>query len=433
MRFTRGRSSFRASRPPTTDGRSRFRFMAPPFLLGAIAAQHVNVVGELYLGELLGALLLLPIFLRRSRLSGVERRLLFLAVLWAGAQALSDIYNHTAVSDSLKGVFAPLVFMATILGLSVYFRANLARMPSFLLGMALGAIVSLAAFPTEYYSNNFWKFGVGGTILTTFSVHYSFFLNRERYVWLITGVVSFFLISLYYDSRFIAVLPVLSAVVYMLLRSDKAERFFEFFKGNWGMVRLLPLIIVAAFTLNLGATALFTTHFVLSRISPAAAQKYETQARGSFGLLLGGRSELLVSTQAFLDKPMLGHGSWAKDTAGYRQAYVERYYELGYTQSNQQAVTGGLIPTHSYLMGALVWSGLLGGLFWMVLLWTVARMFLGVAGRLPFYFYVGLVGLLWDVLFSPFGASARWSSAVFLAAFLAWSRATAVREHTDEN
>ena len=82
-----------------------------------------------------------------------------------------------------------------------------------------------------------------------------------------------------------------------------------------------------------------------------------------------------------------------------------------------------LIPSHSYLMGALVWSGIFGGLFWIVLLYVVFKRFLRTLGQLPLYFYIGMLGLVWDVLFSPFGASARWNTAVFLAAFLAYTHA----------
>ena len=70
-----------------------------------------------------------------------------------------------------------------------------------------------------------------------------------------------------------------------------------------------------------------------------------------------------------------------------------------------------------------MWSGVIGGLFWVVVLSMVFKRFILAAARLPLYFYVGAVGFAWDVLFSPFGASARWSTAVFLAAFLAYLRA----------
>jgi len=231
-------------------------------------------------------------------------------------------------------------------------------------------------------------------------------------------LASFLLVSFYYDSRSIAVLSFLAGLTYTFSLTGRGVRFFASFGGKWGLARLLLLIVAAALLLNAGATALFSSDLFLSRISSAAAQKYKAQASGTFGLLLGGRSDLLVSVQAFLDEPLLGHGSWPKDTQGYSAAQVQKLYELGYPQASQMVETTPWIPTHSYLMGALVWSGIIGGLFWIALLYVVLGRFMKTKGRLPLYFYIGTVGLVWDVLFSPFGASARWNTAVFLAAFL---------------
>jgi hypothetical protein len=401
----------------------RFGFAIPPFLLGVVAAQRVDVAGLLYLGEVLGILFfLMPV--ARQHLSLTERRLVLFAILWSAAQALSDVYNQTAVSDSLKGVFAPLVFIATILGLAAYLRDNPLRMPSFLLGVALGAIASLA-LPSQYSSMSaLWKFGVGAAVLSVFAVHYSFFLRRKSLVWLFVALVAFLLVSLYFDSRLLAVLPLLAGLAYAFSRAERGVRVFRFFGGRWGVARLLVLIVSAVFLLNVCTTALFSSELFLSRLSPTVAQKYRAQAAGELGVLFGGRSDGLVSIQAFVDQPILGHGSWAKDTRGYRLAYAQKRFELGYApESGQDVMASPLIPFHSFLMGALVWSGVFGGIFWIVLVYVVLKRFLGTLGRLPVYFYIGTIGLLWDVLFSPFGASARWSTAVFLAAFMAYTHA----------
>ena len=50
---------------------------------------------------------------------------------------------------------------------------------------------------------------------------------------------------------------------------------------------------------------------------------------GEYGLLLGGRSEFLVSSLAVLESPVIGHGSWAKDCR-YASLYVELKREAGY-------------------------------------------------------------------------------------------------------
>ena len=54
-----------------------------------------------------------------------------------------------------------------------------------------------------------------------------------------------------------------------------------------------------------------------------ARQIYEQQARGDLGLLIGGRSEILVSIRAIMDSPIIGHGSWAKD---YRYSETLIYF-----------------------------------------------------------------------------------------------------------
>ena len=422
--MTRPPETTRATPTPIAHARTRVRlgFRIAPFLLGAVAAQRIDVGGQLYLGELLG-ILLLPLLIQRGRLPRAERLVVVFGALWVAAQVVSDVVNQTAIGDSLKGVLAPLVFIGTILGLAAYFRTEKWRMPSFLMGVAVGAVVSLAFFPTVYFTANPWKFGVGAAALNVFAVHYSFLLRRKTLAWLFIALVSFLLVSLYYDSRSMAFLPLLAGLGYVLFRGKWGAGFLRHFGGKWGVAKLLPFILIAAFLLNAGATAIFSSERFLSMISPAAAEKYGQQAGGTFGVILGGRSELLVSAQAFLDKPVLGHGSWPKDTSGYLEEFIQKRYELGYSQVREEFLTSPWIPTHSYLMGALVWSGILGGLFWVVILYVLLRRFLDAVGRMPLYFYVGLVGLLWDVLFSPFGASARWASAVFIAAFLAYTRA----------
>ncbi len=63
-------------------------------------------------------------------------------------------------------------------------------------------------------------------------------------------------------------------------------------------------------------------------LGPDAQVRYYTQA-GSLGVLLGGRHESLVSTQAILHSPILGHGSWARDPK-YVELLSDRLTELGY-------------------------------------------------------------------------------------------------------
>jgi O-antigen ligase len=138
-----------------------------------------------------------------------------------------------------------------------------------------------------------------------------------------------------------------------------------------------------------------------------ARQKYEQQAGGELGLLIGGRSEILVSFRAIMDSPIIGHGSWAKDYRYVNELiYLKRV--LGYSpgQSNEL----GLIPTHSHLFGAWVEAGILGAVFWIWVLSLPIRgmvMIIGVKENFtPLFVFFGFL-LIWHVLFSPFGAELR--------------------------
>jgi hypothetical protein len=416
----------RRSRERGVPEREGWKVLPVAVLLGAVSAQSVRIVGALYLGEVL-ALLFIVAHLGRLRLSRPERLLVVFAVLWSSAQVCSDLLNLTAAADSVKGVLAPLLFVSTIVGLGAYFRERVARIASFMLGAAFGVLVSEMISPSAYFAGNPWKWGLGGVVLTVGLLYYSFLLRREHKMWAVLAILLFFMTSLYFGARSTAVLTLLAVVSYVGLASKRGKRFLRFFCGRWGPARLVPVVVVLAVGLNAGLTALSTSEILVSRVSASTAQSYARQAGGEFGILLGGRSEIFVSAQAFLDKPLFGHGSWAKDNVGYTWRMAQRAYSLGYTESAQQFDRFGLIPAHSFLMGALVWSGILGGVFWLALLQIVLRSFLDVRGRLPLYFYAGVTFLLWDVFFSPFGASPRWATGAFLAAFLAYTRCCGAR------
>ena len=138
-----------------------------------------------------------------------------------------------------------------------------------------------------------------------------------------------------------------------------------------------------------------------------AQAKYVDQS-GTFGVLLGGRSEVLASTQAIIDSPILGHGSWAKDFK-YVDLLAQRLSSLGYEVGAGPSDVG-LIPAHSYLMGSWVWAGFLGGLFWLAILgiavWLLANLYSFRVELAPLLVFSATL-LVWAIAFSPYGFSAR--------------------------
>ena len=76
----------------------------------------------------------------------------------------------------------------------------------------------------------------------------------------------------------------------------------------------------------------------------AGAQTKYVEQSGSLGVLVGGRSEVLVSTQAIMDSPILGHGSWAKDFT-YVDLLAARLSSAGYEIGAGRAKLASSRPT----------------------------------------------------------------------------------------
>jgi hypothetical protein len=403
-----------------------------PLLIGAIASQGISLIGQAYLGEIL-AIGYAALQFRLWKVSKFERVFLAMSLIWAGAQLLSDVWNNTPFESSLKGVFAPIVLCFTVLGLARYFRANPRRMPSFLLGGTLGQLAATLLFPDSYAQGNPWKWGVGACVLSLISIHYSFFRRSATERALVFFITVFSLVTLAFDARSLAGLPVFTLGIYWITRKQNG-RIARLFSGRRGLLKLVLVLVPTVVFVNILISWVLSTSAVLELLPGTTAEKYRAQASGAYGILLGGRTEILVSSRAFFDHPWLGHGSWARDRSGeYISELASLRATLGYSESSSVDAASlelGLIPVHSYIMGALVWAGIFGGLFWLYLLSAIGRIFLRSMRELPYYYFIGMVMLAWNVLFSPFGASARWSTALFLASFLAYVCGPAVRSNT---
>lgn len=78
----------------------------------------------------------------------------------------------------------------------------------------------------------------------------------------------------------------------------------------------------------------------------------------------------------------------------------------------------GLIPTHSHLLGGWVEAGLMGFVFWLIVLRICLKSVLlntkfGMTKLYPFVAYC-LLTFLWDLPFSPFGLERRLMNPYFI-------------------
>lgn len=392
------------------------------FIVGFIVAQKIVIFGEIYIGELL-ALFCTTLFFLQIKLNRNSAIILCLGLLWSFTQLISDFINNTPLIDSLKGVLAPFVFVLTLIFFFQLFKKNIKVIPYFLLGEILGELANLILFPTAFYLHNPWKWGVGSVFLGLFVVWFSFLRKDAGGYLLIFFLVIFMIVTLNFDARGMAIFPIVSYLLYAKFYNKNVK-----YEKKIIRKRILLVIVLIPFSLvlfNSLASTLFTSQTFLSTLSPESAKKYQVQASGAYGLLLGGRSELLVSAKAISDKPLLGHGSWAKDRIGYASEYSFLKQKLGYSLEEDGGLefseSGKLIPAHSFIFGAFLWAGIFGFVFWCYIIFDVLVTFIRNMRRLPFYFFMGTITFFWSVFFSPFGALSRWSTAIFMAFFYAYN------------
>ncbi len=395
--------------------------------LGALCAIKVNVIGEVYIGEFVAAAYALAV-LSTLRIERTYASFLGLTLVWAFAQALSDLSNGTPLNSSIKGVLAPGVFFLTVFAIGTHFgQGSSKRIWYFLIGAALSEIVSIGRAPTEQMLYNPWKWGYAMPVLMLLLCYLS--MARAGALRIALCILAYCTVSVVFDFRSAAGLPLLALAIYLMRRTSVVAWVRSLTYTRGGIPLLFGVLVLVIAALNALFSMIFAHAGEFGFLTPEAAHKYTVQATSDLGILFGGRSEILVSMRAFLDAPLLGHGSWAVDHNGYQDAYSVMVYQMGAALDDKIVVTDDtLIPAHSFLMGALIWSGIVGGLYWVCMLARTLWLFVRNMPAMPIFFYVGTAQFVWDVFFSPFSADHRWESAIFLGMLFAWHHASRYRQ-----
>jgi len=384
-------------------------------IIGFTSSATVHFVGDLPISEVI-VLAILPIILaiHGRRVIQREFKIIFpLLALWLTGQVMSDIYRHTPTLDWIRGDASIIFFGVDLLGLAVLLQMNDRRKIVFLVGTAVGSIFFTFINPSDSALAQPWKFGYSTGIISLTLLISSYFYARHRYILsslLILGVAGVNLLENYRSP-----VGMLLLVVFLIfpIFPEKVGK-LTILSTNRRSVRIAVLLVLA-----LGAVWVATrlVDYVTSAglISEKAKEKNEAEKKG--GTLLGGRPEIQISLLAVAESPIIGHGSWSKDPK-----YVEMLFDLNvehevFDSTQLQELSSDLIPTHSHLMGAWVWAGILGAVFWLYLFWLVFKSIVWISMSrpqlAPMYLYL-VLGLAWGILFSPFGLNVRMGDAVVI-------------------
>jgi hypothetical protein len=386
------------------------------FVVPVILFLEVEFIGRLFVSELL-LLACLPVLLavRGNALSAkFPRTLLALGGAWLLAQVASDMVNATLFEDYARG-WAKIAFtLSNFTALYLLIGGDRRRIVLFVTGWAIGGILKYLLLPSGYAVGDPWKFGIGtGVTILVLLLALSRPLSAYRVLstLMLGGLAA---LNLVLGSRSLAGLCFLTAAYLpiqgFLHRRGGTDTRLSFWR--------LGGLLVMALALSMAFIEFYAYAAEQGYLGDTARTTYERQA-GAFGVLLGGRAEIFVSTRAIMDAPVLGHGSWAKgpDYAVMLLQLADYGYHVG-----TEVLGWDRIPTHSHFFGAWVEAGIVGAIFWGWTLSLAVRVLAGlhaVRSRLaPMIAFFGFM-FVWDVLFSPFGAERRFFMPFCIVLFMA--------------
>jgi hypothetical protein len=383
-------------------------------ILGLVLGLKINIIGEIYIGEIAAFIYILN-NLKISLLSRYKYSELWIfCILFMLSQIISDFINNTIIIDSVKGVMSPLIFTITIFAVIKLVERKSNKVYYILIGTYISYAINDLISPSAYYDTNPWKWGIGLVLIQIFSAWHTFILKKYKNITLIIFIIIYFYISIINSSRSLALFSFFSLLLFYIFKIDMINELFDQFKKRFGLIKIITVLLISIIVINEFSTLFFQNYSSIIASQNDYSENYLSQSGGNYGILLGGRSEILVSSLAFIEKPWFGHGSWAKDPSGYYgEILIGQLYSLGYLNSDYHLYDTEFIPVHSYIMGGFVWAGVLGGLYWLVFLIITFIEFLRIKDKIQYYYIFNITMLIWNVIFSPFGANNRWISAVF--------------------
>jgi hypothetical protein len=347
-------------------------------------------------------LALLPIVAAKYGSLLGKRRILIVCLLgtaWLAAQVVSDLVMGSPADQYLRGwakISLTITHFATI---ALLVRHSVRRLALYGIGLALGGLLTYFVNPGEYAKSVPWKFGVGIPVTMLVCLLAAIIAQKSRTV---AGVMVFGVGILNYPLGFRSLGSVcLAAAIFCQLR--RSPQFAGGRIRKTSMALTTVALALAGWVISNG----YAYSAAQGWLGNEARLKYVLQSSGEGGIVLGGRSAIMGAAAAIIDSPVIGHGSWARDPK-YQAMEAERMVAMGYKREGGQS-QGDLIPSHSYLLGAWVESGVVGAAFWAWALWLIMKALSRASGTgplFPFFVFMGFL-LAWCIAFSPYGAEER--------------------------
>jgi hypothetical protein len=376
------------------------------FFIGIIGGVKFRFIGTFYASEIFIFISLFTISWSSFNHNKYARTLFKLAILWLIGAIVTDAYVNNNIIDSLKGQFNIIFFFL----LFPYIYWLLFDKPSRLIYYLLAC--AIASVPNYYLlgASGEEDFGLMGEDIW---LYYSFvpvavgiiawlyFKSKIKTKIASLSMFCFGLFMLFHNSRNVLLTMAMAAVVLFNIDNLSCSNFsHKLYKYRTSIVRICVFLFLGILLVD-NVYGTLAENGILGEYAynKYMHQKYET------GGLHSSRLETFMGMELIMKSPIIGYGSFARDKGdGFHMQFA--------TEHNTEYVpwplpTERFLPGHSHLVGYWMNHGILGGVFWLYVLWLMWRFFQSGAILYEKRMIAGILMVftanVWDIFFSPFG------------------------------
>ena len=402
------------------------------FLIPSLGFFEIDLIGKLYSAEIFFFLLFCFLAPKRAAILKDKwpSRVILFGVLWLVAQIVSDWVNQTEYVDYARGLSKIAFIIINFSAIYMLINGHERRIFLFGFGAAAGLYLSFVMGSDTFASiQDQWKFGSALPLAMIAGLGGSLFSGTSGKRVLGPAVIFFGIgvFSLLLNFRsFSGICLMVGAflLVRKLFLGDGQKR------SHRGVKAKLVFAVALAFFVMAGAGILrvYSDLAQSGLMGQIAQEKYEDQAAaGGSSLFISARFENIIGISAIREAPFLGRGSWAKDTQDKLGEILDRLNMAGYDFPDY-LYNSPYIPLHSHIFAAWVEAGILGAVFWALILFLIGiaiSRLLAESSRLDVYVTFLCFNLGWDILFSPMAGNRRFMVAfaiVVLILFVEQSR-----------
>lgn len=390
------------------------------FLIACFSMTQIRLGAKIGISEIF-MVALAPFFyfknLRYYRSDGMLA-ILNLLLLWILGALFADWYNDAVPFQYLRGFSVPVMIFSTVVCIYNFLRRDIRNFKWIIFGLACSAVISTFVFQRGAAGDMAAEGDISGAIERIIS--YKLFWVFMIQAWVLLPVQVFYLklplsISLLavLISSFIAAISGGRSAMLVSLISFMLIFFARRNVHSMGSIkRHLVFILIILSLVGVGVKYAYRYAFKTGMLNETETAKYERQTSTSdsiLGLLMSGRAAFFIGMSAIIDKPIIGHGSWALDEKGYAFEFLNKYGSdldrLQIARAQREAAMT-IIPSHSHIVCYWLWHGITGFLFWAYIIFLAVRTFsknMHVVPEMFGYWAVVLPVFFWDVFFSPFG------------------------------